>query len=88
MYSAISKQEETIIRDGFAPSDPRMRKFSDMVLMNLEAADSVYSSDNEVEIFTDGREKFSGSLQRDAEGKGIYSYSVLYYPQRRAVGAF
>lgn len=58
MYSAVSKQEETIIREEFQPSDPRLQKFSDTVLMNLEAADAVYSADNQVEIFTDGREKF------------------------------
>lgn len=77
MYSAISKQEETIIRDGFAPSDPRMRKFSDMVLMNLEAADSVYSSDNEVEIFTDGREKFQ-ALYREMQKAKEYIH-IQYY---------
>ena len=77
MYSAISKQEETIIRDGFAPSDPRMRKFSDMVLMNLEAADSVYSSDNEVEIFTDGREKFQ-ALYKEMQKAKEYIH-IQYY---------
>lgn len=77
MYSAISKQEETIIRDGFSPSDPRMRKFSDMVLMNLEAADAVYSSDNEVEIFTDGREKFQ-ALYREMQKAKEYIH-IQYY---------
>lgn len=47
MYSAISRQEEKIIRDEFEPEDQRLRKFSDVVLMNLEAADAVYSADNE-----------------------------------------
>ena len=59
MYSAISGQAATIIRDEFAPSDPRLRKFSDVVLLNLEAADAVYTADNEIEIYTDGKEKFA-----------------------------
>ncbi len=58
MYSAVRGQEESIFRDEFAPSDPRLRKFSDTVLMNLEAADAVYTADNDVEIYTDGKEKF------------------------------
>ena len=43
MCSAVRGQEESIFRDEFAPSDPRLRKFSDTVLMNLEAADAVYT---------------------------------------------
>ena len=30
-----------------------------MVLLNLEAADAVYTADNEIEIYTDGKEKFA-----------------------------
>lgn len=58
MCSAVRGQEESIFRDEFAPSDPRLRKLSDTVLMNLEAADAVYTADNDVEIYTDGKEKF------------------------------
>ena len=35
IYSAISRQEETIIRDEFEPKDPRLKKYMDVVLMNL-----------------------------------------------------
>jgi len=77
MYSAISKQEETIIRDEFEPADPRLRKYSDLVLMNLEAADSVYSSDNEVEIYTDGREKFK-ALYEEIQKAEEYIH-IQYY---------
>lgn len=69
IYSAIGKQEETIIRDEFEPTDPRLRKFSDVVLMNLEAADAVYTSDNEIEIFTDGREKFKALYEEMSKAK-------------------
>lgn len=63
MYSAVRGQEESIFRDEFAPGDPRLRKFSDTVLMNLEAADAVYTADNDVEIYTDGKEKFRALYQ-------------------------
>ncbi len=77
MYSAISKQEDTIIRDEFEPKDPRLRKFSDVVLMNLEAADAVYTSDNEIEIYTDGREKFK-ALYEELERAEEYIH-IQYY---------
>lgn len=77
VYSAISKQEERIIRDEFKPSDPRLRKFSDTVLMNLEAADAVYSADNDVEIFTDGREKFRALYEEIQNAKEFVH--IQYY---------
>lgn len=58
MHSAISMQEETIIRDEFEPKDSRLKKYLDVVLMNLGMAGAVYSTDNDIEIYTDGREKF------------------------------
>ena len=58
IYSAISRQEETIIRDEFEPKDPRLKKYMDVVLMNLGTADAVYTADNDIEIYTDGKEKF------------------------------
>ncbi len=77
MYSAISRQEEKIIRDEFEPEDQRLRKFSDVVLMNLEAADAVYSADNEVEIYTDGREKFK-ALYEEIQKAEEYIH-IQYY---------
>lgn len=77
MYSAVSKQEETIIREEFQPSDPRLQKFSDTVLMNLEAADAVYSADNQVEIFTDGREKFRALYEEIQNAKEFVH--IQYY---------
>ncbi|MCI8598422.1 MAG: cardiolipin synthase [Lachnospiraceae bacterium] len=77
MYSAIGKQEETIIRDEFEPADSRLRKFSDVVLMNLEAADAVYSSDNEIEILTDGREKFKALYEEMS--KATEYIHIQYY---------
>lgn len=81
MYSAISKQEDTIIRNRFEPMDRRLRKFSDLMLMNLEAADAVYSEDNAVEIYADGREKFK-ALYEEIENAREYIH-IQYYIIRR-----
>ena len=76
IYSAISKQEETIIRKEFQPADPRLQKLSDMMLMNLEAADAVYSADNQIEIYTDGKEKFAALYE---EIRKAQSYIHIQY---------
>ena len=77
MYSAVSRQEESIFRDEFSPTDPRLRKFSDTVLMNLEAADAVYTADNEVAIYTDGKEKFR-ALYKEMERAEKFIH-IQYY---------
>ena len=77
MYSAISGQAATIIRDEFAPSDPRLRKFSDVVLLNLEAADAVYTADNEIEIYTDGKRKiWPRSVKRSGRRRNLSISSI------------
>ncbi len=77
IHSAIRTQEETIRTDNFHPQDPRLRKFSDLVLFNLEASDAVYTADNQVEIFTDGREKFK-ALYEEIQGAREYIH-IQYY---------
>lgn len=69
VHSAIRMQEETIRSDRFHPADPRLRKFSDLVLLNLEAAGAVYTSDNEIRIFTDGKKKFQALYQELLQAK-------------------
>lgn len=81
MYSAISRQEDTIIRNRFEPVDPRLRKFSDVMLLNLEAADAVYSEDNAVEIYADGKEKFR-ALYEEIQNAREYIH-IQYYIIRR-----
>ena len=64
------------IRKEFEPADPRLQKFSDMMLMNLEAADAVYSADNQIEIYTDGKEKFAALYE---EIRKAQSYIHIQY---------
>ncbi len=69
IHSAIRTQEETIRTDKFRSEDPRLQKFSDLVLFNLTASDAVYTSDNRVQIFTDGKEKFQALYQEILNAK-------------------
>ena len=69
IHSAIRTQEETIRMDEFRPVDSWLKKFSDLVLFNLMASDAVYTADNQIGIFTDGKEKFQALYQEIMEAK-------------------
>lgn len=57
--SAVAHQETRLKnKEIFAKDDGRLSRYSDLVMYNLAAAESVYTEDNEVEIFTDGKEYF------------------------------
>ncbi len=76
LNSAIRKQEDTIYSRKLELNNPAMERFEDLIFYNLEAANAVYSADNEVEIYTDGREKFDALI---AEMKKAQSYIHLQY---------
>lgn len=63
LNSAIRRQEEIIDRHEFAFRNPDMNRFSNLVYYNLEADNSVYTDDNDVEIYTNGRDKFRTLLE-------------------------
>ncbi|MBQ8184654.1 MAG: cardiolipin synthase [Lachnospiraceae bacterium] len=69
MHSAIRTQEETILSDQFRPSDSRLQKFADLVLLNLGAADAVYTSDNQIQVLADGKKKFRALYQEILNAK-------------------
>ena len=55
---AVRRQEETIYRKQLRLANPEMARFKDLILYNLEAGESVLTDNNDVRIYTDGREKF------------------------------
>lgn len=77
IHAAIRTQEETIRSDKFRPSDPRLQKFSDLVLFNLHSSNSVYTADNRVQVITDGRKKF-GLLYQEIQNAKEYIH-IQYY---------
>lgn len=59
LHSALIKQEQRVKnREIFASSHGKMSRYSDLVMYNLTASKAVYTDDNELEIFTDGKEYF------------------------------
>jgi cardiolipin synthase len=63
LNSTIRKQEEIIFKNEFKAQDNELNEFSDLVLYNLESADSVYTDDNDIVIYTDGNKKFDALIE-------------------------
>lgn len=60
IQSAVLKQEQRVKSKAiFSHDDGKMSRYHDLVMYNLSAAKSVYTDDNEVEIYTDGKEYFA-----------------------------
>lgn len=77
-YSAKS-QENFIMHYAMTLKDPLSQDYGDLVLYNLEAAGSVLTVDNSIEIFTDGEEKFEDLRQelRKAESYIHIQYYII-----------
>lgn len=58
-------------------NDEEMISYQDMIRMQLISDDSIFTQDNEVEIFTDGKEKFAALL--DSIEKANDHIHMLYY---------
>ena len=58
--SALLKQEQMAkSKKIFSPDNQEMARYTDLVMYNLAAAGSVYTDNNEVDVFTDGKEYFA-----------------------------
>ena len=59
---AVRRQEETIYRKRLKLSNPSVARYRDLILYNLEAGESVLTVNNDIRIYTDGKEKFRALL--------------------------
>ncbi|GAA3403704.1 cardiolipin synthase [Paenibacillus hodogayensis] len=57
--------------------DPTMIHYQDMIYMNLASARSLYTQDNDIEIFTEGNGKFASLLAAIGEAK--HHIHLMYY---------
>jgi cardiolipin synthase len=58
-------------------NDPNAHQYLDMIYMNMKTAYSVYTQNNEVEIFTNGQAKFTSLFQAIEEAKD--HIHLMYY---------
>lgn len=80
LASAVLKQEQKVRQNRFFRRQVEgMACYDDLVMYNLAAAKSVYTDDNEVNVFTDGREYFSRlyeQIEKAKEFVHIQSYII------------
>lgn len=61
--AVIMQQEEKIERREFSELEGVNEEYSDLVLYNLQSANCLYTQNNSVTLFTDGKEKFARLIQ-------------------------
>lgn len=76
LNAEIKKQGE-IIRRQETPIDAEYQDYKDMILYNLEYAQSIYTTDNDVTIFTDGNDKFN-DLMKEIRNAKEYIHMQYY----------
>ena len=59
---AVRRQEESIYRKKLKLRDPELERFKRLILYNLNEGEAVLTDNNDIRIFTDGREKFQALL--------------------------
>ena len=73
---AVRKQEETIYKRKLRLADPDMEQYRDIILYNLEAGQAVLTDNNDIKIYTDGKEKFRALYE---EIKAARKYIHIQY---------
>ena len=74
---AIRRQEESIYRKQLRLKDPELERFGSLILYNLNEAEAVLTDNNDIQIYTDGKEKFR-SLIYEIEHARNYIH-IQYY---------
>ena len=79
VQSAVLKQEEKAKSKQIFQNHEQLSRYHDLVMYNLSASQSVYTDDNDVEIYTDGKVYFTQlyeSIQNAKEFIHIQSYII------------
>ena len=66
---AARRQEENIYRKRLRLANPEMSRFKDLILYNLEAGQAVLTDNNDIRIYTDGKEKFRALIDEMKRAK-------------------
>lgn len=77
LNEAIRQQEHKIQSKEYEEDDPDLKGYTDLVLFNLNTTGSVLTDTNDVDIFTDGNEKFDALIQDIREAKEFIH--IQYY---------
>ena len=80
IHLAVHKQKQRVkSKEIFSFDNGKLSRYHDLVMYNLAAANSVYTDDNEVEVYTDGKDYFAHLYEAIAKAKQfvhIQSYII------------
>ena len=74
---AVRRQEESIYRRKLMLRDPALERYKGLILYNLNDAQAVLTDNNDVRIYTDGKEKFK-ALIHEIENAKRYIHMQYY----------
>ena len=66
---AVRRQEETIYYKRLRMANPEMSRFKVLILYNLEAGEAVLTDNNDIRVYTDGKEKFRALIEEMKQAK-------------------
>ncbi|MBU9723025.1 MULTISPECIES: cardiolipin synthase [Bacillaceae] len=66
---AINMQMEKMKDPSFSHDDPAIQRYNDLIYMHLVNNDALLSMDNEITVFSDGKEKFNTLLEDIRQAK-------------------
>ena len=66
---AVRRQEETIYYKRLRMANPEMSRFKDLILYNLEAGEADMTDNNDIRVYTDGKEKFRALIEEMKQAK-------------------
>ena len=76
---AVRRQEETIYRRRLRLTNPAVARYRDLIFYNLEAGQAVLTDNNDVRIYTDGKEKFKALLEEMQKAKKYIYIQTPYF---------
>lgn len=74
---AVRRQEESIYRKKLKLREPELERFKQLILYNLNEGEAVLTDNNDIAVYTDGKEKFH-DLIREMEHARNYIH-IQYY---------
>jgi cardiolipin synthase len=84
-HRTVLMQEEALEHDNTLFSSPFMRQFYHMIHLHLLSCKALYSQDNEIEVYTDGQEKFK-SLMNSLQSATKYIHMQYYIFRNDQIG--
>ncbi len=82
----IDSQREHFRNNDIVFNDPEAANYRDMMYMNLSSGYALYTQNNEIDIFTEGNDKFE-ALFRDIEHAENHIHLMYYTVQNDKLGA-